>query len=197
MLKIFFPKENNRIQISSDARGLDNFFVNFFSIFFLKKVMAMFEVDFIFCCPCLVSNIFDSRFMGYKKFFEFTCFVHRRNPKKVFDIDSFKKDSSLLITCFEHLCSSMYFGKCVCLHYNRATFYHMIVENMSYPIRKCYSCYRRSTFQGLLFEIKMRIDFVSFSNDAISPSKGLVDAAGFDLYSVEEVINPPSNDRIV
>ena len=159
--------------------------------------MAMFEVDFIFCCPCLVSNIFDSRFMGYKKFFEFTCFVHRRNPKKVFDIDSFKKDSSLLITCFEHLCSSMYFGKCVCLHYNRATFYHMIVENMSYPIRKCYSCYRRSTFQGLFFEIKMRIDFVSFSNDAISPSKGLVDAAGFDLYSVEEVINPPSNDRIV
>ena len=73
----------------------------------------------------------------------------------------------------------------------------MIVENMSYPIRKCCSCYRRSTFQGLLFEIKMRIDFVSFSNDAISPSKGLVDAAGFDLYSVEEVINPPSNDRIV
>ena len=95
--------------------------------------MAIFEVDFIFKCPCFVSNIFDSRFMGYKKIFEFTCFVHRRNPKKVFDIDNFKKDNSMLITCFEHLCSLMFFNKCVCLLYNRETFCRMTVDNMPYP----------------------------------------------------------------
>ena len=39
--------------------------------------------------------------------------------------------------------------------------------------------------------------FFRFSNDAIYPTKGSVDAAGFELYSVKEVIIPPSNVRIV
>ena len=43
----------------------------------------------------------------------------------------------------------------------------------------------------------MRINFFRFSNDAICPTKGLVDAAGFELYSVKEGIIPPSNVRIV
>ena len=36
-----------------------------------------------------------------------------------------------------------------------------------------------------------------FSNDAICPTKGSPDAAGFDLYSVEEVIVSPSSIRTV
>ena len=33
----------------------------------------------------------------------------------------------------------------------------------------------------------MKIDFVKFSNLAITPTKGTKDSAGFDLYSVENV----------
>ena len=66
--------------------------------------MAIFEPDFIFCCACFVSDIFNLRFLGYKKCYEIACFAYRRNPKMVFDIDSFKKESLILITCFENLC---------------------------------------------------------------------------------------------
>ena len=38
----------------------------------------------------------------------------------------------------------------------------------------------------------MRIDFLRFSNNAIFPTKGSPNAAGFDLYSTEEVIVSPS-----
>ena len=60
-------------------------------------MIAIFEPDFIFCCPSFVPDIFDLRFLGYKKSDEIIFFVHRRNPKKVSDIDNFKKDSSMLI----------------------------------------------------------------------------------------------------
>ena len=43
----------------------------------------------------------------------------------------------------------------------------------------------------------MKINFVKFSKDVICPTKGSVNAAGFDFYSVEDVIIPPSNGRIV
>ena len=43
----------------------------------------------------------------------------------------------------------------------------------------------------------MRTGFARFSNDAIFPTKASPDAAGFDLYSIEEVIIPSSNLRIV
>ena len=91
--------------------------------------MAIFEVDFIFCCPCFVSEIFESRFFTYKKSLEFAFFVHRRNPKKVFDIENFEKDGPMLITCFEHLCDTMYFDTVNCLYYYKATFYQIVVDN--------------------------------------------------------------------
>ena len=43
----------------------------------------------------------------------------------------------------------------------------------------------------------MRIDFDRFSKNEICPTKGSADAAGFDLYTTEEVLVPPSNVRIV
>lgn len=43
----------------------------------------------------------------------------------------------------------------------------------------------------------MRIDFVKFSHHAICPTKSSADTAGFDLHSVEDVIIPPSDVRIV
>ena len=49
----------------------------------------------------------------------------------------------------------------------------------------------------MVYYLKMRIDFVRFSKNAICPTKCSADAAGFDIYSTEEVLVPPSNVRIV
>lgn len=85
-------------------------------------MIAILEVNFIiFCCFCFVSDIFHARFMGYKKNFEFTCFVHRRNRKKTFYVDSLRKNDSMLISCFEHLFVAMHFDHVEFLHYNRST----------------------------------------------------------------------------
>ena len=43
----------------------------------------------------------------------------------------------------------------------------------------------------------MKIDFVRFSDAAICPTKGSSDAAGFDLYSDEDVPVPPSTVKLL
>ena len=43
----------------------------------------------------------------------------------------------------------------------------------------------------------MRTDFVKFSAAAICPTKRSSDAAGFDLYSVEDVLVPPSTVKTI
>ena len=48
-----------------------------------------------------------------------------------------------------------------------------------------------------IYCLKMRIDFLRFSNYAIYPPKGSPDAAGYDPYSMEEVIASPSSIRII
>ena len=48
-----------------------------------------------------------------------------------------------------------------------------------------------------IYCLKMRIDFLRFSNYAIYPPKGSPDAAGYDLYSMEWVIVSPSSIRII
>ena len=41
------------------------------------------------------------------------------------------------------------------------------------------------------------IDFIKFANDAIEPTKGTPDSAGFDLYSNENILVAPSSVRII
>ena len=43
----------------------------------------------------------------------------------------------------------------------------------------------------------MKIDFVRFSNSAITPAKGTEDSAGFDLYSVECVTIPSNSIKFI
>ena len=43
----------------------------------------------------------------------------------------------------------------------------------------------------------MKIDFVRFSDAAICPTKGSSDAAGFDLYSDEDVPVTPSTVKLL
>ena len=48
-----------------------------------------------------------------------------------------------------------------------------------------------------MFHNKMRIDFVKFSSAAIPPTKGSADAAGCNLYSVENVLVPPAMMKLI
>ena len=43
----------------------------------------------------------------------------------------------------------------------------------------------------------MKIDFVRFSSAAIAPTQGTKDSAGFDLYSVEDVLASPNSTKII
>ena len=43
----------------------------------------------------------------------------------------------------------------------------------------------------------MRIDFLKFSHDTICATKELPDAAGYNLYSVENAVVPPSSIRAI
>lgn len=43
----------------------------------------------------------------------------------------------------------------------------------------------------------MEIDFVRFSNSAITPTKGTEDSAGFDVYSKENVTIPVNSIKII
>ena len=58
--------------------------------------MATLQVNFIFCCPCFAPDIFETRFHSIKKNFEFAHFVHRRHPKKPFDIKNFQRENPCL-----------------------------------------------------------------------------------------------------
>ena len=44
--------------------------------------MATFEVDFIFCCPCFVTDIFDLRFHKINKYF-LTLFIEEIEERRL------------------------------------------------------------------------------------------------------------------
>ena len=106
--------------------------------------MAIFEVGLIFCCPCFIPNIFETRFQSTKNNFEFPHFMHWRHPKKPFDINNFAKGKSMCVCYFDHLTEAMYLHTVNCLHYRKSVFYRVVLDNCQYPRRKCYTCYRRS-----------------------------------------------------
>ena len=43
----------------------------------------------------------------------------------------------------------------------------------------------------------MKIEFLRFNSSAITPTQGTKDSAGFDLYSVENVIVPENSMKII
>ena len=54
-------------------------------------------------------------------------------------VENFFDSSSILITCFEHLCELMvsdtYHN---CLHYNNRVYFRMVVDSIQVSKRKCY-----------------------------------------------------------
>ena len=93
--------------------------------------MAIYGVDFIFCCPCYVDNIFDIRYLPYKQRYEFVHFIRRRHLRHLFDVDDFKEKKTMLISCFLHFADSMYLDSLECLHYNRGVYYQIRLDNNS------------------------------------------------------------------
>ena len=94
--------------------------------------------------PVLLSDIIRTMFLDYKKNYEFSCFVNKRNPRKTFHVGNFEKENSMLIARFEYVSQSIYLDNCVCLHYHKSSFYRTIIKIEPYPIRKCYSYCKRN-----------------------------------------------------
>ena len=83
------------------------------------------------------------------------------------------------------------------------TIERLLIENERFPRYKFYSCYSRSVKKLLKYFVLFqfhpitRNDFWKFSHDAICPTKGSPNTAGYDLYSVENDVVPPSSVRAI
>ena len=160
--------------------------------------MAIFEVDFIFCC---LWHLWIQIFYLEEKFwicmFLFTedtlnrrlilTILNRTNQCSfvVLIIWSMWCILILLIVC---IITNLYFIDWLW------TIALILRKSAIHVIGKALRDFW-SIFHNLLY--KIRIDFVKFSKDAICPTKGMADAAGFDLYSVEDVIIQPSTVKLI
>ena len=92
-----------------------------------------------------VAGLFEALSMNFEFNFQYISFVQRRSKKMDHIVENFFDSSSILITCFEHLCELMVFDTYHnCLHYNRRTYFQMVVDSIQVPKRKCCCCYRES-----------------------------------------------------
>ena len=105
--------------------------------------MALFAIDFVFSCPCFVSDVLNAIKISAKNN-DVGVFGNRNHVVKNFEVDNFEKDKFMFICCFDHLLDGMYFDTKNCLHYYRQVFFQMQIENYFYKTKKCYSCHRRS-----------------------------------------------------
>ena len=85
--------------------------------------MAIFEVDFIFCCPCFFDDISETEYFPYTKNYEFVHFIRKRHSKMLFDADEFQDEKTMLISCFIHFADSVYLDSLESLHYNKKVYY--------------------------------------------------------------------------
>ena len=58
--------------------------------------MAIYKVDFIFCCPCFVDDVSETGYFLYTKNYEFVHFIRKRHPKMFFDVDEFQDEKNML-----------------------------------------------------------------------------------------------------
>lgn len=115
--------------------------------------MALFNVDFVFSCPCFVSNIQQALLKSTKNFEIVTC-VSGTHIVKNFGIDYFKKDRTIFICCYDHLLDGMQYDTQSCLHYNRRDFFRMCQDGSLYKIKKSFRFYRRSIRRLLKYYLR-------------------------------------------
>ena len=115
--------------------------------------MARFDVDFIFCCPCFVSEVHDSIFLNFNFNYECIAFCKRKNSRKRFEHEMFV-GCKCFIVILARLSEEMYDDNLTCLYYNRGDFYQFIIENERFPRKKCYSCHRCSVRKLLKYYMR-------------------------------------------
>ena len=85
-------------------------------------MLAIFDVDFVFSCPCFVSDV-QHAFARSTKSHEIGVYVNGKHVVKNFEIDYFKNEKSVFFCCFDHLVDGMRFDTKNCLHYTRRCFF--------------------------------------------------------------------------
>ena len=70
--------------------------------------MAIFDANFIFSCLYFAFDVSNSISMDFEFNYQYTSFTQRRRIKKAeYFVENFPGISSILITCFSHLCELM------------------------------------------------------------------------------------------
>ena len=93
--------------------------------------MALFDVDFIFSCPCFVSKIQKVILKSTKKY-EIAACVGRKH------VDHFKEERTIFVCCFYHVLEGMQFDTYNCLHYYKRAYFEMCYEGSMYKAKKCF-----------------------------------------------------------
>ena len=102
--------------------------------------MAIFDVDFVFSCPCFVSDVQHAIARSTKNY-EISAYINGKHVVKNFETDYFKNEKFVFVCCFEYLVDGMLFDTKNCLHYTRRVFFRMQLDNTCYKTKKCYKCY--------------------------------------------------------
>ena len=106
--------------------------------------MATFEVDFIFCCPCFVTSLFNLISHNLRKNLEFSHLFIGEIEERCLTLTIFQVNETMFVSYFMHLSDAMDLDSLECLHYNRRVFYRVVLGDGPYAERKCYSCYGKS-----------------------------------------------------
>ena len=100
--------------------------------------MALFDVDFVFSCPCFVSDIQQALFKSTKNY-EIAGIVSGKHVVKNLGIDYFKEDISIFICYYGHLLGGMLFDTQSYLHYNTRVFLKCLTKVLCIRLKNVFN----------------------------------------------------------
>ena len=146
--------------------------------------MAVLEVEFVFSCPCFVSDVL-SAMQKSRMNYEIGGYVSGNNVAKHFEVVYFKNESSVFICCHGHPLDSMHFDTKNCLHYDRRVHFRMHHDFNYYWAKKVLSVLYDKHKEAL--EILPKVHLL----------RKYEDSAGFDLDSVENVTISSNSIKVI
>ena len=81
----------------------------------------IFDVDFVFSCPCFASDVQHAIATSTKNY-EISACVNGKHVKN-FEIDYYKNEKSVFVCCFDYLVDGMRFDTKSCFHYTKRVFF--------------------------------------------------------------------------
>ena len=93
--------------------------------------MVLFDLDFIFYCPCFVSKV-QKIILKSTKNYEIAACVGRMH------VDHFKEERTIFVCCFYHLLEGMQFDTCNCLHYYKRACFEMFHGGSMCKAKNCF-----------------------------------------------------------